>query len=99
MKEQAERKITACIQEQLGDTHTCLPITLTFTWYEENRRRDLDNIAFAKKFILDALVKNHTIAGDGWKYVRGYSDCFHVDSDNPRIEVKISEVTDDTECI
>lgn len=33
------------------------PITLKITWYEENRKRDIDNICFATKFIHDDLVK------------------------------------------
>ncbi len=32
------------------------PVFITFAWHEPNRRRDADNVAFAKKFILDALV-------------------------------------------
>lgn len=33
------------------------PVKIAFKWYEKNSRRDMDNIAFAKKFILDVLVK------------------------------------------
>ena len=33
------------------------PVEIHFHWIEGNKKRDLDNICFAKKFILDALVK------------------------------------------
>ena len=33
------------------------PIKIHFHWVEENKKRDLDNVCFAKKFILDSMVK------------------------------------------
>lgn len=65
------------------------PVHITFTWYEPNRRRDMDNIAFAKKFILDALVGAGVLQGDGWKHISGFTDRFRVSKENPRIEVEI----------
>lgn len=65
------------------------PIKLIFNWYEPNKRRDKDNIAFAKKFILDALVNAKCIPNDGWKEIDSFQDRFYVDKDNPRIEVEI----------
>jgi len=67
-------------------------VHLTFRWYEKNRKRDLDNVAFAKKFILDGLVKASVIPNDGWKNVVGFEDKFYVDKDNPRVVVEILEV-------
>lgn len=76
------------------------PLRITFTWVESNRRRDKDNIAFAKKFILDALQPFHQklnpygvgiIDGDGWKHIDGFDDRFAVDAKNPRIEILIEE--------
>lgn len=52
------------------------PIFINFNWIEKNKKRDLDNIAFAKKFILDAMVKTKKIKNDGWQYVAGFSDKF-----------------------
>jgi Holliday junction resolvase RusA-like endonuclease len=66
-------------------------VKLNFRWYEPNRKRDLDNICFAKKFILDALVSSGTIEADGWRCVIGFTDEFFVDARNPRIEVDINE--------
>lgn len=68
------------------------PSIFIFHWYEKNKKRDKDNIAFGKKFILDSLQKTGTISGDGWKQVIGFSDNFYVDKDNPRVEIEIKAV-------
>lgn len=52
------------------------PIVLDFTWVEKDRRRDLDNICWAKKFILDALVQAGKIPDDSQKYVNNFQDHF-----------------------
>ena len=94
MKKDCERIITAHIRKQIPDIHFDGAVRLDFKWYEPNKKRDLDNICFAKKFILDALVSNGTIRTDNWQGVLGFTDTFYVDADNPRIEVKIEGVTD-----
>lgn len=60
-----------------------------FKWYEPNRRRDLDNVAFGKKFVFDGLVKAGVLIDDGPNHVMGFSDEFAYDRDNPRIRVEI----------
>ena len=92
MKKQSEMIISAHIRQQLKDIRFDGTVELSFRWYEANRKRDLDNVCFAKKFILDALVSNGIIIADGWRGVRGFTDQFYVDSQNPRIEVDIKEV-------
>lgn len=52
------------------------PIFIHFHWTEDNRRRDYDNIAFGKKFILDALVKQGRLKDDNRRYVTGFMDTF-----------------------
>lgn len=91
MKKKAERIITYYIKQQLKDVSIKGRARLEFRWYEANKRRDLDNICFAKKFILDALVSNQVIFTDGWKGVAGFTDEFFVDENNPRIEVDIRQ--------
>ena len=49
-------------------------VWINFTWIEKDARRDPDNVAFAKKFILDALVKCGRIPDDSQKYVAGFLD-------------------------
>lgn len=52
------------------------PVKIRFHWIEGNRKRDLDNVAFAKKFILDALVKLGKLPDDNRKCVTGFTDSF-----------------------
>ena len=68
------------------------PVRIMFRWGEPNMKRDLDNICFAKKYILDALVQSGRLKNDGWRDVQGFVDDFFVDKENPRIEVEIEEI-------
>lgn len=52
------------------------PIEIDFEWVEANKKRDYDNICFAKKFILDAMVKMGKLKNDNRKYVTGFRDKF-----------------------
>lgn len=71
------------------------PITICYTYYEPDRRRDKDNISgFFHKVFQDALVKEGLLEGDGWKYIDSYHDYFEIDKSNPRIEIKIIEKGD-----
>lgn len=93
MKQDAENLIIYQIRSQLaveGVKMIDRPVTINFTWFEKDLRRDLDNVAFAKKFILDALVKAKKLEDDSPKYVKGFSDTFKIDKKNPRIEVSLS---------
>lgn len=92
MKKDAEQWISGFIMQQLKGVHFEGTVELSFRWYEPNKKRDLDNICFAKKFVLDALVSNGIIVADGWKGVKGFTDKFFVDKEFPRIEVDIKAV-------
>lgn len=66
------------------------PVWIHFKWIEPNTRRDVDNVAFAKKFILDGLVAAGVLMNDSRAYVIGFEDDFsEIDKDNPRVEVSI----------
>lgn len=70
-----------------------VPIALNICWFEAPkckgaRLRDPDNIAFAKKFILDALQAEKVIPNDGFNEVSHIGDRF-MRSQEPRIEVTI----------
>jgi Holliday junction resolvase RusA-like endonuclease len=67
-------------------------VQVNFTWYCANEKKDPDNICFAKKYILDGLVKAGVLANDGWKQIKGFTDNFEVDKVNPRIEIEFIEV-------
>lgn len=89
MKKQVESEIGWQIKKQLRGVKYSKPVYIAYKWIEPNRYRDKDNIAFAKKFIQDALVRNGVLKNDGWNEVSGFSDSFDVDKKNPRIEVVI----------
>lgn len=65
------------------------PVKITYKWYMKDKRKDLDNTCFAKKFINDGLVVGGIIENDGQKQVSGFIDEFFIDKYNPRIEVEI----------
>lgn len=73
MKKEYETSIGWCIRALPTFDE---PIKIHFHWIEENKRRDLDNVAFAKKFILDALVKSGKLKDDTRRFVTGFSDSF-----------------------
>lgn len=65
------------------------PVEIFFEWHEKTRRRDLDNIASAKKFILDALQEKGILEGDGQKYVCNIADDFIIPADDDGCTVTI----------
>lgn len=64
------------------------PVFIIFEWHEKTKRRDSDNIAFAKKFILDAMQTSGIIPNDNRKFVKGFSDVI-IDDKEDFVVVKI----------
>ena len=52
------------------------PVHISFIWHEANKRRDKDNVAAGKKFILDALQKAGKLINDNNDYIAGFTDRF-----------------------
>ena len=50
------------------------PIKIIFTWHIHNRAKDLDNVSFAKKYILDGMVKAKTIQNDNLTKIIAFED-------------------------
>lgn len=67
------------------------PIKIHFHWIEGNKKRDLDNICFAKKFILDSMVKNGKLTDDNRRYVTAFTDTFEY-SDTTKVVLEIEEI-------
>jgi Holliday junction resolvase RusA-like endonuclease len=96
MKARNEALVKVAIKQQMRSIRIERPVYMEYTWYERNKRRDLDNISsFGRKVIQDALVQTRVLVNDGWNEIVGFSDQFYVDAANPRIEVLIREVGDD----
>ena len=67
-------------------------VELVITYYMKNKRCDPDNIISSKKFILDGLRKAGVIEDDGWEQIKGFTEEWKVDKNNPRIEILFKEV-------
>lgn len=67
------------------------PVKISFVWYEKTLRRDLDNIAFAKKFILDTMTRLGILQDDSPKYVVETHDKIQKGNDY-YVEITIEEV-------
>lgn len=67
------------------------PVVINFEWHERTKRRDADNIASAKKFILDALVKQGVLKDDSRKYVKGFYDKI-IDDTKDYVVVELIEI-------
>lgn len=91
MKKDNETVVAYYIRKHKVKKVVGYPISLKITWVEPDRRRDLDNISFATKFILDALVKKGIIPNDNQKYVTAIEHHVKVDKERPRVEVTIIE--------
>ena len=94
-KQREQAYIMWCIKEQLGDLKLDKSVIGHFTWIEENKRRDLDNICFAKKFILDALVNAGVLADDNRKIVTNFTDSFGY-SNKSRVIVELEETVENS---
>ena len=90
VKRESEQRTIAAIEK--AHMHPVNQCKVHFYWYEPNHKRDLDNIAFSKKYILDGIVKAGILKDDKPKYVKGFTDHFGYDKENPRIEVEIEEI-------
>jgi len=66
------------------------PCKLRFTWHCADKRSDLDNIAFSKKYILDAMIQANIIENDNMKNIIGFEDVL-VFSDKWSVEIEVYE--------
>lgn len=93
MKQQSQDEISWQLLQQHRKLHIDKPVKLFYTFYEPNKKRDLDNISgYFHKVFQDAMVHCGIIHNDSWHYIVGFSDTFLVDNKKPRIEIIIQEV-------
>jgi hypothetical protein len=70
-----------------------LPIVVHIMWHEKKgSRRDPDNVAAAKKFILDGIVKAGVIPNDSHKWICKTVDMYKYNQDKYLVEVFLEEV-------
>lgn len=72
-------------------------VDMTFRWHVKGRH-DSDNIAFAKKYVLDGMVKAGVLENDNPKWVRHLKDYIYHDVKKPNldyVEVSWEEIDDE----
>jgi Holliday junction resolvase RusA-like endonuclease len=74
------------------------PVSIRFIWYEQIRNRAKDNVAFAKKYILDAMQKAKMLPNDNNRYIAGFSDRF-VYGQGDKVRVIVTTEGEDDETI
>ena len=93
-KKDIEEVIGWSIRQALASKNLYKPngaVMVHFEWHEKTKRRDADNIASAKKFILDALVKTGVLVDDSRKYVVGFTDKI-IDDTSDYVRVELIEI-------
>lgn len=93
-KKKVEKDIGKAIEIYLDKgllTPTEEPVKVSFTWVERTMKRDADNIASAKKYILDAMQTYNVIPNDNRKYVKGFSDEI-IDGNENYVIVEIKQI-------
>ena len=89
MKKDIENRISLYIQKALSDGtlhKQNVPCEIVIWWFEKTKKRDVDNIQSAQKFILDALKNNNILIDDSQKYVKQVHHCVvHTGLDEVRV--------------
>lgn len=111
-KERQNKYVAAKIKEDLTNQvmYQCLQcrwirpkgkVDMLFKWHVKGRH-DSDNIAFAKKFVLDGMVKAGVLENDNPKCVRHLADYIYRDlpkSETDWVEVIWEEIDDESRTI
>lgn len=96
MKQREQAKIITCIRKSLRGLKITKPVKIHYDIYEENKKRDLDNVlSVISKFTQDSLVKAGVLHNDGWNEIQSISADFYIDKNRPHILVTLTEVEDE----
>lgn len=88
MKQKNENIVMESIMASDMKKVTEYPVGLRISWHDSSKR-DWDNVAFAIKFIQDAMVRKGILENDSQKYISSiHYDFCHVRS-APYIEVEV----------
>lgn len=87
-----KKKMNELVADQSPYLQLDFPMKVHFTWFYSGRH-DFDNIAFAKKYVLDGMQHAGTIVNDNQKYVKGFTDSFEkVESGKDGVRVEIEKL-------
>jgi len=79
-------------QLTLKEVVTEYPVRMTYKWFTKDLRKDPSNVAFAIKYIEDALVTKGILRNDTRKEICEICHKFDLDKNNPRVEITIEHV-------
>lgn len=83
-----KKKLTNAVMEQALYANCNRPkgqVDMVFSWHVKGKH-DSDNIAFAKKFVLDGMVKAGILENDNPKCVRHLADYIYRDLKKPQVD-------------
>jgi Holliday junction resolvase RusA-like endonuclease len=86
-KEETELVYWSCVEQGLQH-QLQQPCIVAFYWYAKNMKKDLDNISFGAKAILDGCKEAGVLYDDGFEWVKGLKHYYRIDRENPRVEVQ-----------
>lgn len=95
-----KKKLTNTVMEQALYANCNRPkrqVDMVFSWHVKGKH-DSDNIAFAKKFVLDGMVKAGILENDNPKWVRHLKDYIYHDvnkGSSDYVEVAWEEIDDE----
>ncbi len=96
MKRDYQMVASNAIRKQLRGVSLERPVRIHYDFYEPDHKRDISNVAsFFVKVFEDALQDCKVLKNDNWAHIRGYSQDFHIDKGNPRVEVVITETEEE----
>lgn len=76
----------------MGKPKITKPCFVTFHWFYSSRH-DYDNIAFAKKYALDGMIKAGILPNDNQSWVLGFSDDFtKVEKGQEKLLIEVEEI-------
>lgn len=70
-------------------------VTISFTWFEVNSRRDQDNVRAFEKYVLDGLQSAGVIHNDSQRFIEGCTQHrIVIDPECPGVSVFVQTVSD-----
>ena len=99
LKRRMTELVARAAREAMGDVGwiaPLVPVRVSMTWHEVNRRRDVDNVMSAQKFVLDGLVEAGAIRGDSRRWVpEATTHEVVVDKDHPGVTVEVTTMEEE----
>lgn len=93
-KKDIQSKIGWYIKKDLGNLKIELPVIIHITWVEQNKRRDVDNVYSAVKYIQDSLVEMRVLQNDNKKHVVNVLNEIRY-SNKSKVIVELEEINND----